>query len=330
MHDNPKSSDEKRGRVLVTGATGRVGGPVLKALFARGYTVRAVSSRQQHSENPLVEWITMNWLTNVDFSKALDGCIGVIHLGAELSDISKMQQVNVGATEALAAAAEKSTNIGSFVYASTISVYGTPTVPVVSEDTPTITADHDIPTEYWAEPYIRHYARTKLLAERVLRKILEKTPCVVLRPTVIVDDHKIRKIAEWSKLRRLLQSYRRSHFIHVDDVAGAFVWALEQGLENRGPIFDVFNLSDDDLNGSDFCSMFKRAAILSGKQKYRQFLVAPGVFDRLRLRLKFRAYSHGFPLGTCQFAGAKLCAAGYQFKLGMRAAETQAFQESQP
>jgi len=330
MHHDSLSSDHSAGktppRILVTGASGRVGLPTVQALAAQRYSVRAISSRSNGLPTiPQVEWFAMDWLTDGDFEAALDGCVGVIHLGAELSDIGKMQQVNVIATERLAAAAEKSPDLKSFVYASSISVYGSPAVRVVTEETPTVSSDRDAPSEHWAEPFLRHYARTKVQAERSIRRILNATSCTVFRPTVIVDDARIRGIVELSAARRLLQSYRVPHFIHVEDVAHAYVWALERGLGGDKPTHDVFNLSEDDREDDDLLSMLARAEALSGRAGYRPFIALPGTLDRLRMRAKFRVASRRFPLGSCRFSGAKLRGAGFQFKLGMRAAEARVF-----
>ena len=92
--------------VFVTGGTGRTGVYLIRALVERGYRVRAVTSRIP-PDQPGVEWRRRNFHQDLDFDAALEGCSAILHLGAELSVIDRMQRANVEATGALVASAER-------------------------------------------------------------------------------------------------------------------------------------------------------------------------------------------------------------------------------
>src|SRR5689334_5884965 len=92
--------------VRVTGGTGRTGVYLIRSLIERGYRVRAVTSRIP-PDQPGVEWRRMDFHQDLNFDTALEGCSAVLHLGAELSVIDRMQRANVDATGALVASAER-------------------------------------------------------------------------------------------------------------------------------------------------------------------------------------------------------------------------------
>ncbi len=151
--------------VLVTGATGRIGRIVAADLLERGYRVRATTSRPQASaKGEGVDWRKVDFLGNPDYDDLVAGCDAIIHLAAELGKKDRMKQVNVEATRALAAAAERA-NVPVFCYASSVSVYGSGRSVSVDEESEVLTPDRDVRSEYWALDYVREYGRTKLAGE---------------------------------------------------------------------------------------------------------------------------------------------------------------------
>src|SRR5262245_60959021 len=151
-----------RKRVLVTGATGRIGRVVVTDLLDRGYLVRATTSgKSPDSCIPSVEWRTVDFLEQVDFEPVVEGCDGILHLAAELGRMDGMIRVNVEATRALAQAAERA-EIPVFCYTSSVSVYGSGLSRTITEDSQVLTHDRDVRSEYWALDHVREYGRTKL------------------------------------------------------------------------------------------------------------------------------------------------------------------------
>lgn len=73
----------KKGRILVTGATGLVGGALLSALLSRGYTVNALSRNKRDSESPDVRFFQWNVAENKVDEACLEGVSAIIHLAGE-------------------------------------------------------------------------------------------------------------------------------------------------------------------------------------------------------------------------------------------------------
>ncbi len=75
----------KKGRILLTGATGLVGGALMSALTNRGYAVNALSRKKQDSElpDPDVRFFQWDVVANKIDKACLDGVNAIIHLAGE-------------------------------------------------------------------------------------------------------------------------------------------------------------------------------------------------------------------------------------------------------
>ena len=97
---------------------------VVPALQRLGFEVRGQYHREP-GKTQGVDWRRMNLLEKLDFDELVTGCDAVIHLAAELANVSRMNRVNVDATRALLVAAE-SRGVRYVGHASSIVVYGSP------------------------------------------------------------------------------------------------------------------------------------------------------------------------------------------------------------
>lgn len=300
--------------VFVTGGTGRTGVYLIQALVARGYRVRAVASRSR-PDQPGVEWRQMDFNQNIDFADALEGCAAVLHLGAETTNIDRMQRVNVDATAALVASAERA-GVRFFCYTSSVVVYGSPRTRRVTEDTPVVTAERDVRQEYNASDGARAYARTKLLGEVSIQTGKSHVEYVIFRPTVIVNDADILNVRGWSAARRLLLSHRHTHQIHVDDFVHAILWFMERALARdlADAGVSIYNLSNDDIERKSTINL--------------PYL--PSMLDVLRSMVKYHNWQLRFPFGMLRYSPEKLYATGYRHKLGINEAQDLALRRGAP
>ncbi|MCI4063426.1 NAD(P)H-binding protein [Micromonospora sp. R77] len=137
-------------RVLVTGASGRLGRVVLPGLRADGFTVRAASRHRRADAG--VEWVAMDLATGEGLVEAVAGVDAVLHLASAPNAGRRTHEVDVLGTRRLAVAAGHA-GVGHLVY---VSIVGVDRVPLA---------------------YYRH----KLAAEQVVRS--GPVPWSILRAT---------------------------------------------------------------------------------------------------------------------------------------------------
>lgn len=318
--------------VVVTGGTGRIGRVLLDSLLDRGYDVVATTSRTDLPEGRSgLTWRRVD-LQELD-PEHLDGLVAgadaVLHLAAEIGRQDVMEAVNVVATRELAAAAERA-GIEAFVYTSTVSVYGSGRSRTATEDSPTLTVERDVPSEYLAMDYVRAYGRTKLAGERALQAGARAVRYVILRPTVVVDEAALTGIGDWGRGKRLLAAHRHAHHVYVGDVAEAIVWAMERGLRHEldpGAV-ETYNVSQDEYPTPTHREFLRRAFEATGDARFRVVPV-PGLLDWAHDVVRFRRPTLRNPLWRMRFPATKLYAAGYRHRYGMRYAEARALERLQ-
>jgi nucleoside-diphosphate-sugar epimerase len=305
-----------RPTVLVTGATGSIGRFVVQALIGAGYLVRGQYLRAPGNV-PGVDWRRWDFLESLEVDPLVDGCDAVIHLAAELSDIGKMDRINVDATRALAETAAAS-GARYFGHASSIVVYGSPRTRRVDEQTPLIDLARPVAKQYCAEPYMLEYARTKTMAELALREAAPAIRIDLLRPTVVADSKRILEAANWSTLRKTLCLYRRTQYVLASDVASAIAHLLRQGLQQGSDRIEAYNICDDACG--TFRELFARAYEITHNPRYSVPFELPIVADMAKNWSLSRTLGIRFPLGMLRFANDKLCATGFRFPTGVEAA----------
>ena len=307
-------------RVLVTGATGRIGHVVVSDLLNRGYLVRATTSKalpEGDDHGGSLEWRRFNFLDATDYDGLVSDCDAVLHLGAEIGKMERMQRTNVDATRLLAEAAERA-GAKAFCYTSSVAVYGSGLKREMTEDAPVLTVESDVRSEYWALDYLRTYGRTKLGGELALRQAAKTVRYFVLRPTVVVDISEIIGIREWSSFKRILAAHRHAHHIYVPDVSDAIIWSMERAIAGTGTPGSIatFNLSEDEFPEPTHADFMRKAFAVSGDPRFRVVRM-PWLGDWMHDFLRFRTLPLRNPLWRMRFPNDRLRAAGYRPRFGM-------------
>lgn len=217
-------------KILVTGATGKVGSRLSRHLARRGDQVRALvrdPARAEALRHPSLELVRGDLLEPSSLAAAVAGVDAVVHCAAFFRGATAEQAhaVNDLGTQHLAHAA-RAAAVRRFVFTSTGLVYGSTGGRVVDEDAACA------PTSA--------YPASKLAAERFLLGVDGLDVRVLRLPFVYGDgDPHIAEVVPWL---RAFPPGQRMSIGHHADVAQAVVLVLDA----PAPAHRIYNVVDDE------------------------------------------------------------------------------------
>ena len=218
-------------KVLVTGATGFIGGNVVRALQASGHQVAALvrpGSNTLTLKDTCIQMAHGDVRDRESVAEALKGCTGLIHCAALYTfwtrDPRVMYEINVTGTKVVLEEAMKA-RISNCVYTSTVSTIGIPNGRVGTEE-----------TSPSAKQLAGHYKKSKYMAEMEALALAKKgLPVVVVNPTAPVGPWDVkptptgRIVLDFIRGRMPAYINTGLNLVDVDDVAAGHVLALERG-----------------------------------------------------------------------------------------------------
>ena len=214
--------------VLVTGATGYLGGRCARSLEAAGYTVRR-GARSQAAAAAGGSWVIHGDLSrNPDFGDGIAGCDAVVHFAGHAhvspsaEGIARAQRTNVQGTVNLAEACAAA-GVRRFVFiSSALALSGARGIDGTIRD-------DDEPRPLTA------YARTKVEAELRLREVCARNAMewVALRPPMVYGPaapgnfHRLLRVVELGIPLPLGTATADKSFIFVDNLVSAVGAVIE-------------------------------------------------------------------------------------------------------
>ncbi|MDX3969791.1 MAG: NAD-dependent epimerase/dehydratase family protein [Bradyrhizobium sp.] len=211
-------------RVLVTGASGFIGGRLTEALVSRGMTVRAATSDVRHCSRIAslpVELVEADLNKPDTLARAAEGCDVVFHVAYRFGGDLNQQAVNFEGTQVLADAFHRSGG-RRFVHVSSMCAYGDPRDEDLTEDTPLR------PSE---DPYSATKRKIDLLLLDMHRS--HGLPVSILQPSIVYGPYGTAWTAEplrHLRTTRIALPNRGSglcNAVYVDDVVASLLLAAE-------------------------------------------------------------------------------------------------------
>ncbi len=235
-------------RAFLTGATGFIGGALLRALLVRGWDVRVLvrpgsDPRNLSGHAEPFDRFEGDLLDASALQKGLQGCDVLFHVAARYSlwnpRPAEVYAANVDGTRNVLDAARRH-GVSRVVYTSTVG-----TIHLASDGKP---ADEsrmaDLPSTFG------HYKRSKILAEREVRRFsTDGLPIVIVHPTAPVGPFDLKPTPTGEMIVDYLRGKMRAYtdtglnIVAVEDVAVGHIQALERGRPGEGYILGGENLS---------------------------------------------------------------------------------------
>jgi nucleoside-diphosphate-sugar epimerase len=289
----------------VTGASGTIGRHIVQLLLQRKYKVR-VLSRRQDLFNADVEIFDGDINDQALLTIFLRNCNLLFHCAAELSDTTKMWDVNVSGTEQLLRLASES-GVEYLCHMSSAGVVGRTSSKHIQEHTA-------------CKPETI-YERSKWAAEQIVQQSHRCGRVVILRPTNVISDEAPGALglpmrASWSdRLKIFLKGGECAHIVHAMDVADAAVYLIAHSID--GPSCFFVSCDHERLNTyAGLWSLYK--AIERGKsvEGIQPTLHLPIIIPYL-LRKLWRGTGNQ---GDVRYSSEKLLSIGFCYRIGVEGA----------
>jgi len=214
-------------KVLVTGASGFIGGHLVEKLLDRGDHVRCLVRRPWkpafQSNAGRLEMVRGDLSQPATWYDALDGIQYLFHIAGLTSALREKNffQVNRdGTANLIDALIEKGIEIDRLVYLSSLAAVGP-----ASEDFPAVEETNPHP--------VSHYGRSKLEGEKKVAALKDSIPWTIIRPPIVYGEREkqlfqfIRMIAR-GFLPLPAGKERYYSFVHVDDLVSGMLLAAEK------------------------------------------------------------------------------------------------------
>lgn len=219
-------------RVVVTGASGLLGGNLAAELSARGHRVvatRRTGTKIDHLADVAIEWVDAELGSIPSLATAFSGAAAVFHCAAAVS-VSRtvtpaMTAANVTGTANVVEAAIAA-RVGRLVHTSSVVAVGLTTNGVPCDETARWNFD--------TEGLVDAYAITKRQAEDVIRAARDRLDAVIVNPTYMLGPRDARPssgklIVDVARRRVPGWTTGYNNFVDVRDVARGMIAAWERG-----------------------------------------------------------------------------------------------------
>lgn len=260
-------------RILVTGATGFIGGAVARRLLAEGHTVRAMARRPEKAADlaALGAEVMMADLGDEDLlERAVQGCPVVIHCAAQVAPVDTragFEGPNVAGTENVLVACGKGA-VQRFVYLSSIAVFGLPAAGTITDDSARgLAGEAYSDSKFGAEEAVWSFCRARGL------------PFTILRPSCVYGPRSpgwsVKPLKEIRARKFVIVAGGRGTFnyVYIDNLVDAILLA---SADDRA-LGEAFIVNDGATTWREFFSVYEKMAGQRGMRSVPLSLAKTGL-----------------------------------------------------
>ncbi|MBM3562889.1 MAG: SDR family NAD(P)-dependent oxidoreductase [Alphaproteobacteria bacterium] len=236
------------GTVLVTGASGFIGGAVVKRLRAEGVAVRALVRRSSPRDNipPDCDVVEGDVTDRDSVRRAMAGVSALFHLAANYRlwapDPEPVMRVNVAGTEIVMREALRA-GVARVVHTSSVATLDSDSAPCTESN------------RLAPERAIGAYKLSKILSERLVERMIrdDGLPAVIVCPSAPLGAGDVRPTPTgrivFEAMRGGMPAYVDTglNIVHVEDIAAGHVAAMKVGQIGERYILGGENLTLRDL-----------------------------------------------------------------------------------
>ncbi len=236
------------GTVLVTGASGFIGGAVVRRLRAEGAAVRVLVRQSSPRDNvPADCEVLVGDVTDREsVRRAMDGVSALFHLAADYRlwapDPEPVMRVNVSGTEIVMREALRA-GVARVVHTSSVATLDPDSAPCTESDRLT------------PERAVGAYKLSKILSERLVERMVadEGLPAVIVCPSAPLGAGDVRPTPTGRIVCEAMGGGMPAYVdtglnvVHVEDVAAGHIAAMEVGKIGESYILGGENLTLRDL-----------------------------------------------------------------------------------
>ncbi len=233
-------------KAFVTGATGFIGGNLVRALLADGHQVRALVRPGSDLRNVAglpIETVSGDLDDAQTLTEQVAGCDCVFHVAAHYSlwakDRDAIYRANVTGTKNLLAAAQTA-QVKRFIHTSSVAAIGVPAPGTLANEE----------TQTTLEALVSDYKKSKFLAEQAAREAARNgLDVVIVNPSTPIGAYDVKPTPTGEIVLRFLQD-RMPAYVHtglnlidVDDVVRGHILAWQRGRTGERYILGNLNLT---------------------------------------------------------------------------------------
>ena len=243
-----------RRSIAITGATGFVGGVLLKRLASMDWQIRALvrpASMHKRPSQVVSEWVTGDLEDMGSLRRLVAGVDAVVHCAGAVRGTSlvNFERINVDGVARLALAARAQHPKPRFLLISSLAA---------------------------REPHLSYYAASKRKGEKTLALNAGQMPWVIFRPPVVYGpgDREMLPLFRWMcrGIAPVIGSAkRRISLLYVEDMAEAIVCYLKRGV-GWGRSYEVH---DGHAGGYSWEDIIDAIARMNGRTIYRIKIPVP-------------------------------------------------------